>query len=474
MKKFVSFLCVFLFFAVLSVCGYKYYEYQKYAPLREDHQKIAEEEYNAVFFSTFPVTNYTTYDYEHYREIYPIISSYTIPDLETLQDYFSRASQTLNEIETVYLGIRPDLITADDLFQLMETWPDKHFNVLLAYPSLNYWKALKEEEYPSVLSSYTDFVNTVMYAYEENEWLQANLSLYFYGATPWLVGNPANYESDFNVNAGISHMLSMYTDTDHEYLLTVENYEEQLEGFQTLVEDARSYADAAYAAYPDLSKWDVVFFGDSILAFEETSSIPGAFCGLTGAHVYNCAKGGSSAATDSGNAGIVQIVDAFLQEDLSTIEPDSVMYKGMSDYFEHAKKKRQKCFVLDFGMNDYYCGLPVKNENTKDSSTFYGAMNTAVEALQAAYPDAVIVLMTTNFTSYFGNGSQPQSAAGGTLPDYVAATISLAEEKGLVLYDDYSGLGIDGSNYTEYLLDGTHPDEATRFTMASELAKKLF
>lgn len=479
MKKFLSILLLIVFLAVLCAGGYRYYEYQKYAPLREDYRQIAEEEYNAVFFSTFPVNNYNTYDYEYYREIYPIISSYTIPDLETLQDYFVRVSQTLNEVETVYLGIRPDILTADDLFNLMNTYPDKHYHVILAYPSLEYWQSVKEEEFPNLLNSYTDFVRSVMYSCEDNEWLQGNLSLYFYGSTQWLVGNAANYESDFNVNAGISHVLSMYTDTDHGYLLTEENYEEELETFQTLIEEARQEADQETAqssgegTYPDLSGWDVVFFGDSIMAFEETSSIPGAFLGLTKAHVYNCSKGGSSATADSDGFGIVSVTDAFLSKDLSTIEPDSLMYKGMSDYFEHSKKKRQKCFVLDFGMNDYYCGFPVKSDAAGDVNTFSGAMVTAVEKLQAAYPDAVIVLMTTNFTSYFGNGSEPQSEAGGTLPDYVAATISIAESKDLLLYDDYTGLGIDSTNHTEYLLDGTHPNEVTRFRMAGDLARLL-
>lgn len=471
MKKAIHIFFILVLAAVIGVGVYRYMEYRKYAPLREDYERIATEDYNAVFFSTFPIEHYTEEDYIYYRGIYPLKASYCIPDMETLNEYFTRVSETWNEVEMVYLGVRPDIVTADDLLNLINTWEDKRFEVIIAYPSLEYWKDLDEEEYPAALSAYTDFVNTLMPCYEDNEWLQSSLALYFYSSTEWLVGNKANYESNFNVNEGISHILSMYSDQDHGYQLTLDNYEEVLEDFETLVSDCRTEEESAY---PDFSKWDVVFFGDSVIAFSETSSIPGAFGGLTGAHTYNCGSGGSGATVVEGApAGIPVVVDAFLAEDLSRFREDSQIYAGMSDYFEHAKKKRQKCFVLNFGLNDFYTGCQVRSEDPGDIHTYAGALRTAVDKLQTAYPDAVIVLMTPNFTSYFGNGLEPQSDVGGLMPDYVAAVTSICDEKDLLLYDSYNLLGIDGTNFTEYLLDGTHPNESTRYTMAQGLAKLL-
>ncbi|MDE7113411.1 MAG: hypothetical protein K2O57_04415, partial [Acetatifactor sp.] len=105
------------------------------------------------------------------------------------------------------------------------------------------------------------FINNLIPRYEDSEWLQANLSVYFYGSTEWLVGNAYNYENAFNVNAGISHTLSMFSDHDHGYRLTLENYQDFLEDFETLVADCREEE----SEHPSLSKWDVVFFGDSII-----------------------------------------------------------------------------------------------------------------------------------------------------------------------------------------------------------------
>lgn len=474
MKKAVHAILILL--AIIGVGAYRYMEYQKYEPLRNDYERIATEDYTSVFFSTFPVNNYTEEDFAYYREIYPLKSTYCIPDMETLNEYFTLVTQNGREITSIYLGVRPDIVSAEDLLNLVDAWYGVPFEVIIAYPSLEYWQGLDEEEYTATLAAYKDFINTLMPYYEDNPWIQGNLSLYFYSGTEWLVGNPANYESDFNVNAGISHSLSMYSDRNHEYMLTLDNYEETLENFETLVNKSRNGETMTAEkgqTYPDLSKWDVVFFGDSVIAFSETSSISGAFSGLTGAHTYNCGKGGSSATMKNNSSGIPAVVDAFLSEDLSGFGEDSQIYAGMSDYFENARKKRQKCFVLNFGLNDYYAGYRVRSEDPYDTYTYAGALRTAVDKLQAAYPDAVIILMTPNFTSYFGNGLEPQSDVGGLLPDYVAAVNSICEEKELLVYDSYSRLGIDSTNHTEYLLDGCHPNEATRYTMAQGLAGLL-
>ncbi|MBE5864688.1 MAG: SGNH/GDSL hydrolase family protein [Lachnospiraceae bacterium] len=476
MKKIMHVVFILVLLAVIGVGVYRYTEYKKYEPLRNDYERIATADYTSVFFSTFPVTNYTEEDFATYREVYALKSSYCIPDMETLNEYFTLVTQNGREITSIYLGVRPDIMSADELLNLVNTWYGVPFEVIIAYPSLEYWQELDEEEYTATLTAYQDFINTLMPYYEDDPWIQGNLGLYFYGDTQWLVGNPCNYESDFNVNAGISHSLSMYSDRNHEYILTLDNYEERLENFETLVSECRENKEQNTEKeneYPDLSKWDVVFFGDSITAFEETSSIPGAFAGITGAHTYNCAQGGTSAADRSAKTpGISTVVNRFIAEDASAFAEDTLTYKGITDYLDNSKKKRQKCFVINFGMNDYFSGYPVRSEEDPyDTTTYEGSLRTAIENLQAAYPDAMIILMTPNFTNYFGNGLEPQSDEGSILLDYVAAMDNLSTTYDLPLYNSYTELGIDGTNHTEYLQDGCHPKENTRYTMAQGLAE---
>lgn len=451
----------------------QYEAYPKYTLPRADYERLATEDYNAVFFSTFPIDHYMAEDYVSYDGRYPLMFSYCIPNIDILNAYFITVFNGPNEVDTVYLGVRPDIITADDLLPLIDTWTNKHFEVIMAYPSLDYWKGLNEEEYLAEMAAYTDFANTLMSCYEDREGMPDNLSLYFYNSAEWLVNNSTNYESDFTVNEGIAHSLSVYLTQDHGYQLTLENYKETLDDFEVLVNDCRAETESVY---PDLSEWDVVFFGDSVIAFSETSSIPGAFCGLTGAHTYNCGKGGCGAAVIKDNdefPGIPIIVDAFLAEDLSLFSEDTQIYAGMADYFEYSDKSRQQCFVLNFGSNDYFLGKPIRNDDPYDIYTYEGAMRTAIERLQNAYPDAEIILLTPTFTSLFENGLEPLSDVGGQLPDYVAAAISICNEKGLHYYDSYNLLGIDANNCAAYLPDGCHPNESTRYIMAQEVAKLI-
>lgn len=479
MKKTIRILFIFILLIAIGLGTYfgvqRYREYKKYEPLRTDLERISTEKYDAVFFSTFPITHFTEEDFLKYREIESLNASYCIPDLATLTDYLDRAAATDNRIDIVYLGIRPDIVTVDDLIELMASLGDRYYEIVIAYPSLNYWKGLSEEEYLTQLDAYRDFISQLMPLYEENEWLQNYLAVYFYGNVEWLVANSANYESDFGINEGMSHILSMYTDAEHGYQLTPETYETALETFETLVQDCRAKADDPTPEYPDLSDWDVTFFGDSIIAFSETTSIPGAFSGLTGAHIYNCAIGGSTAAVAEGTvtpSGVAEVVDIFLSKDLKRISEDSKMYAGMYDYVKYAKKKRQKCFVLGFGMNDFFVGAPIRNDaDPYDTATYTGALRTAVEKLQTAYPDAVILLIAPNYTVCFENGQGIQSAVGGTLPQYVDAMKTLSEEKGLLFYNSYTELNIDIKNQANFLLDGCHPNEITRYRMACDLAK---
>ena len=107
------------FSAQSAGCVYSYKEYVRLEPYRNDIERIATDDYTAVFFSMYPIDHFTEYDFNHYREIYPLKASYCIPDLKTMYDYFNRVSETYNETEIAYLGIRPDIINAEDLIDLM-------------------------------------------------------------------------------------------------------------------------------------------------------------------------------------------------------------------------------------------------------------------------------------------------------------------------------------------------------------------
>ena len=138
MKKIIHVLFILILLAIIGVGGYRYAEYKKYEPLRNDCERIATADYTSVFFSTFPVDNYTEEDFATYREIYTLKSSYCIPDMETLNQYFTLVTQNGREISSIYLGVRPDIVSAEDLITMIDTLYGVPFEVIISYPSLKY------------------------------------------------------------------------------------------------------------------------------------------------------------------------------------------------------------------------------------------------------------------------------------------------------------------------------------------------
>lgn len=462
--------------AMICAGAYQYVEENHLKPLQSDYTRLATDDYTSVFFSTFPVDNYSEEVFNNYLAAYPIKTSYCISDRMIMDTYFTSVAQNGREISTIYLGVRPDNLSAEELLNIINRWQGIPVEVMIAYPSLEYWQSLDEEEFTATLNAYKDFVNTLMPYYENDPWFRSgNVTLYFFGSSEWVVGNPDNYENNFSVNEGIARLLTLHSFVDRNYRLTMDNYEEELAKFETLVSECRNDSEpTGTQKYPDLSQWDVVFFGDSITAIDETVSYPSTFGSLTKAHVYNCAYGGTSAAnTSNTQTALPNVVANFLAKDASVYKSDSLTYKGITDYTANAKPEHQKCFVINFGMNDFFSGHMISSDDPYDITTYAGALRTAIENLQTAYPDATIVLMTPNFTANFDNGETPQSENGGTLLDYIATMESISTEYGLPLYNSYDKLGIDSQNHFDYLQDGCHPNEATRFVMAKDLAKLM-
>ena len=112
-----------------------------------------------------------------------------------------------------------------------------------------------------------------------------------------------------------------------------------------------------------------------------------------------------------------------------------------------AKEADRLCFAVNFGLNDYFIGLPADDDAYPyNSKSYAGALRLGVKLLKEAFPDADIFIMSPNFTSYYGYGSIPQSENGGTLRDYVAAAKEAAADMNVHFLDNYTELGINRTN----------------------------
>jgi len=445
-----------------------------YTKCSTDFSRLKEEEYDTVFFSMYSTENYEEADYTHFRGMNIVRTSYAIPDTRIMEIYMDAAVQSGNTISTAYLGIDPEKARVEDVFQIALENPGIMFEIVLAYPQIEYWLDMDEEAYQNALEAYRDFAGNVLGL--------ENVRVYYFNHGEWLVCNPANYIAPFQTNEEVSRLLMCNTDEQHSYILNVENFHERFNQAQALVEKYRQEP----AEYVNVSEWEIVFFGDSVIGnYQGSLSIPGVVNGLTKAAVYNLGYGGKCAALcEKTKEPLPVIVEAFINQDFSGIPKEAQIYAGLEAYSIATQKTAATqgqlpydgtpdMFVINYGLNDYFNGVPVDAEDPYDISSYSGALRTAVKALQEEYPDAQILLLTPNLSINFDFGEGVQSEVGGRLQDYADAVLALAEELQVEVLDNFRELPIRKNVYWEFLADGTHPNEQGRFLMGTRIAKKI-
>ena len=151
-----------LFLAVILVAAaafFLYLTFRKPALQRQDYKAISSTEFDTAFLSMYPLDTYHEEDFSHFRAMTLFKASYCIPNKSVLDNYMKRIAKSGNDIRTVYLGIRPDKISPQELLAVTSPYPSVTFEVILAYPSAEYWKQLTDKEYESLLNSYGDFLS---------------------------------------------------------------------------------------------------------------------------------------------------------------------------------------------------------------------------------------------------------------------------------------------------------------------------
>lgn len=437
-----------------------------FRPYYLDYRQISSRKYDTVLLSMYPQENYDTEILSYYRGMNALLTGAEIPNASVLKLYLRQLASSGNVIQTIYLGITPDKISAKQLCEITALYPSVHFEVILSYPSLSHWAGLSDAQCTEFMNAYRSF--------SPEKLVSENISLYLYSMQEWVTGNPACYEDDFTASVDLASWILRTADSDHGFLLTAENAEQAYTQMSQLIASYRE----EYPSYPDWSDKSIVFFGDSIIGnYTDCSSIPGVVAGLTQAKVYNCGLGGSSASGGETEDAVTlpTIVDGFIKGDLSPFSEDMQCYQGISSYLSasEAINPDQLCFVISYGLNDFFIGHPVQSEDSFDVKSYEGAFRTAIARLREAFPEAQFLLLTPTPNIYHDFGNGKGSDEGGTLVDYVNSILSLGEEYQIPVLNSYKTLGITRQNYQYKLLDGCHLNEATRYEMGKQIIRTL-
>lgn len=425
---------------------------------REDYKRIASTEYDTVFLSMYPLDTYKEEDFSYYRAMTVFKASYCIPRFSVMEEYMRRVAKSGNTITTIYLGIRPDRTDPDKLHALLNSYPGVNFEIIISHPSAGYWRNLPQRDYERILNEYSSFLTAVPYI--------ENANFYFMSSEEWLINNPLNYIDEWTVTEAVATIIMANSDPFHEYLLT--DVEAAASSLTKLTRRLR----LEEAEYPKLSDTCVLFFGDSVIGnYTDSTSIPGVVSALTGACVFNCGWGGKSAAGGADDAvTLPDIIEAFFREDISILPEDQQVYEGISSYTANPPKEKKLCFVINYGLNDYFKGYPLSGEDSYDVTTFCGAVRVAVNTIRTNIQDAQIILCTPNFVAVYENGTEPHGYMENVLADYAGAVIALADELDTDVLDNFHELGITPENEGEYLIDKVHPGYACRYLMGKRLS----
>ncbi len=474
---------ILLFFIVFVVCFFLWIEHRIHgiphdSEREKDISALAGADYSGVFLSMFAPDIFDGDAFGYYRAIPTIQAGHTFQNLADIGQYLEQCFLRKEELSLVYMGIDPYAVSslygnhaslyagdyARYLTGQIQAHPDTVFEFLLPFPALSYLRSVSDQKYDEIVESYRNFVN-IMLPYD-------NARIYFLGYEEWLIANPGNYDDGGQCTEDIARTVLLKTFQNDHYLLRADNMEERLGHMTKLVRDPS-------AALPDLSQWCAVFFGDSIFDYVYNStSIPNVVGSLTGAQVYNCAKGGTPAATDpaapDGQLSFPEMTERFIKGDTTGLEEDNDFFRGLQKYLSDDHSGKRCCFVINFGLNDYFSGLPAENEaDPENRGTYAGALRAGIGMLQAHYPDAVIILMGPTYTLEFSEGTQPRGEQGRVLLDYVETAEKAAEETGVCFINGYKEFGINKENQEQYLADGSHPNETGRFYIGNQIIRYM-
>lgn len=467
---------ILLMAGVVSLALYLFTQrsfFSERALMKEDLNRLSEETYDSVLLSMHSAKSFHEEDFAHYLALDTVITSHAITSTKELSQYLDRILNSDNEISMLYLCLDPALLWEStgqnnkkwqtclprDLYTYIEAHPLITFDILLPYPYIDYWRNLNTNDLDTLLTVYHTLVNELS--------VFTNTEIFFLGFEEWLMMVPSNYVDTF-FDTGEDIAFTIFANTfcgDGRYHITPANEDTFWNALRTIIHQET----ITPTNYPDLSDWCLVLLGDSVLAnYSDSTAIPEYVTSLSGASVYNFAIGGTSAARRGEGKDLPDILEDLIAENVIISEQGN-MFAPNGTISEYLNGKKL-CIVLNYGINDYYSGVPVENPNDpNDLATYIGSLRTCIHKLQTILPDACYIIMTPTHVQLFGRGTEIVSDKGSVFSAYIDAADELSSEMGLYFLDNYRDYIITENNVHNYLADGTHPNERGRFIIATRL-----
>lgn len=223
----------------------------------------------------------------------------------------------------------------------------------------------------------------------------------------------------------------------------------------------------------------VVCFGDSLFGMYRGDDSATAFVAAeTGATVHNVGFGGCRMAVHPtsgyGAFSMWALAKAIAEKNWTT--QDAQASSGSAYFPEQLALLKSIDFskvdivVIHYGTNDFASGngIPIDNASDHDDyNSLCGALRYSIEKLLSAYPKLRIYISLPVYRYWTDNGTTTYAETylnkiNKLLPEFVEALRNTAAEYNLPVIDGYYGLGINKTNASTFLSDGTHHNATGR------------
>lgn len=466
----ITAVCLFLF-AAAGICFIYFYAFHfKNDGIRKaDTKAVTDFDYDLLLLANHSPETLDPAPLEYYVGGSVYHAKHCFENLRDYTDYLNIALTSSDSLKQIYSFLDPGLMGKSFLYSAKATDHFYHKNLLpciednpqityhffLPSYSLEYWCGMKDSETGKYLEHYRLFCDLFQ--------ALPNVRIYFFGHEDWLIASPLNYISPESCLTEVNTRLMALSMWNNNYLLTPDSTPSAFLSLEEKISAART-APAA----PDFSDLTIVFLGDSII--ENAGgllSIPDIVNSSTGAETYNLAIGGQTASvfTEEPFPCLGTSLDYLLERTPDPLLEDHAQFLTETDRFLSSDHSGQQlCFVLAYGLNDYFNARPISNpDDPFDPLTYSGALQSAIDRIGSAYPDAELILCAPTFITMYKNGTEPQAENAGILTDYVDEVLRIAEKNKIPCLNLHEALGINGENGGLYLEDQCHLNEKGRY-----------
>jgi len=178
------------------------------------------------------------------------------------------------------------------------------------------------------------------------------------------------------------------------------------------------------------------------------------------------------------------VVNSLCQQDFTLQENALLKVKGDGHYSETVEMLKGldmdkiDTLVIFYDALDYQLARTVTDPNSKmDTSTYIGAMSSALKLFKETYPYVRIIVMSPTFIQFIDEDGAAQSGdtwdvGNGSIPNYLLHLIDTTQDYGVSILDNYYG-SVTVDNYEDYLKDASHLNKKGRKLIAERLVAIL-